>query len=146
MAVAPLVAKSKWNSGAPVDDPAREQQILDDIGSRAKQAGLDAKLAKDFFQSQFDAGKIIQLQLHAKWRQQHLPNFDNAPDLGRDVRPVLDKLTPELIAALNELQTHLCDADIQRLLVQQSMQVFTAEWDQPTRERALAPLLCTKNA
>lgn len=29
--VAPMVARAKWNSGAPIDDPVREQQILDGL-------------------------------------------------------------------------------------------------------------------
>ncbi|HTD07134.1 gamma subclass chorismate mutase AroQ, partial [Undibacterium sp.] len=97
LSMAPLVAKSKWNSGAAIDDPAREQQILDGIALRAQREELDAAWAKDFFQSQFDAGKIVQTQLHARWRQQKLGPFEDAPDLARDVRPVLDRLTPELI-------------------------------------------------
>lgn len=146
LAVAPLVAKSKWNSGAAVDDPVRERQILDDIAQRARREHLDPALAQDFFQSQFDAGKIVQTRLHAQWRQQQLGRFNDAPDLARDVRPVLDRLTPELIATLKSLQAHLCDAGIQRLLAQRSAQLFSQEWDQATRDRALAPLHCPHQA
>ncbi|MES2106936.1 MAG: gamma subclass chorismate mutase AroQ [Pseudomonadota bacterium] len=142
LAVAPLVAQSKWNSGAAIDDPLREKQILGDIALKAEQEGLDTALARDFFQSQFDAGKLVQAQLHARWRQQQLPPFRQAPDLARDVRPVLDRLTPELIATLKTLQTHLCDADVQDLLAGRGDSPFNKEWDQATRERALAPLRC----
>src|SRR5437879_5220939 len=31
LAVAPLVAQAKWNSGAAIDDPMRESQILDAV-------------------------------------------------------------------------------------------------------------------
>jgi len=146
LAVAPLVAKSKWNSGAAIDDPVRERQLLDDIVQRARGEQLDPALAQDFFQSQFDAGKIVQTRLHALWRQQQLGLFNDAPDLARDVRPVLDRLTPELIATLKSLQAHLCDADIQRLLAPRSAPLFSREWDQATRDRALAPLHCPRQA
>jgi chorismate mutase len=142
LAVAPLVAQSKWNSGAAIDDPVRETQILDDIALKAAQEDVDTALARNFFQSQFDAGKIVQAQLHARWRQQQLPPFTQAPDLARDVRPTLDKLTPELIATLKTLQTHLCDANVQDLLARRSDSLFNKDWDQATRERALAPLRC----
>ncbi|MES2070302.1 MAG: gamma subclass chorismate mutase AroQ [Pseudomonadota bacterium] len=141
LAVAPLVAKSKWNSGAAIDDPLREQQILGDIAVRAQWEGLDPALARDFFQSQFNAGKIVQSRLHAEWRQQQLGPFERAPDLASEVRPVLDRLTPELISALKNLQPHLCDADVRDVLDRQASPL-NQRWDQATRDQALAPLRC----
>ncbi|WP_394782215.1 gamma subclass chorismate mutase AroQ [Undibacterium sp.] len=142
LAVAPEVAKSKWNSGAAIDDPAREKQILDDIGQRAAQQGVDRALALAFFQSQFDAGKIVQNDLHAHWRQQQLAPFSQVPDLAHDIRPVLDKLTPELITSLKSVQSHLCDANVQNLLAADSVTLLRSDWNQATREQALAPLHC----
>lgn len=142
LAVAPLVAKSKWNSGAAIDDPLREQQILGDIAVRAQREGLDPALARDFFQSQFNAGKIVQSRLHAEWRQQQLGPFERAPDLAREIRPVLDRLTPELISALKSLQPHLCDADVQDVLGRRGASLLSQEWDQAARDQALAPLRC----
>lgn len=104
LAVAPLVARSKWNSGAPIDDPPRERKILEEVAHSALQGGLEPALAVAFFQAQFEAGKLLQRQLHAQWRAQHQPPFTDVPDLGRSVRPVLDRLTPQLIAALSALQ------------------------------------------
>jgi len=104
LAVAPLVARSKWNSGAPIDDPVREQKILAEAAQSAAQGGLEPALAVAFFQAQFEAGKLLQRQLHEQWRAQHQPPFTDVLDLGRSVRPVLDRLTPQLIAALSALQ------------------------------------------
>ena len=100
LAVAPLVAQAKWNSGAPIDDPVREKQILDSVTRQAAEAGLNAAFAQRFFQAQFDAGKLIQRKLHEQWRTEKHAPFSPVPDLARDVRPVLDELTPQLIAAL----------------------------------------------
>ncbi|MFZ6649122.1 gamma subclass chorismate mutase AroQ [Undibacterium sp. TJN25] len=144
LAVAPLVAKSKWNSGAAIDDPQREKQILNDIGLRARQEGLDPSLAGDFFQSQFDAGKIVQNRLHAQWRSQQREPFVNPPNLVRDVRPVLDRLTPELILALKDVQPHLCDAGVQDFLAHRAEALFSKDWDQDTVTRALSPLRCRR--
>ena len=61
LAVATEVAQTKWNSGAPIDDPLRERQILDDMSASLTTASeADKRLIRRFFQAQFDAGKIIQ--------------------------------------------------------------------------------------
>lgn len=100
LALADDVARSKWNSGAPVEDLAREQEIVDAIGIDARKYGLDSGLAKTFFQAQIDASKIVQNARLAEWRAAQLPKFANAPDLQRDIRPQLDRLTPALLEAL----------------------------------------------
>ncbi len=137
--VAPLVAKSKWNSGASIDDPARERQILDDVVRRAMEAGLDPALATRFFQAQFDAGKLVQRRLHAQWRAQQRGPFSPAPDLAREVRPVLDRLTPQLIAVLQALQPILRqpDAGIRLAAVAECWRNADAD----VRAIALQPLL-----
>ncbi len=139
LGVAPLVAQSKWNSGAPIDDPARERSILQDVAQRAALAGLEPGLAAAFFQAQFDAGKLLQRRLHAQWRAQGLAPFADVPDLGRSVRPVLDRLTPQLIATLAALQPllHRSDAGAQ-------IQTLANAWrsvDDEVRAAALRPLL-----
>lgn len=102
LAVAPMVAKAKWNAGGAINDPPREQLILDAVTAQAK--GLDAVFVRRFFQAQFDASKALQLGLHAQWHRQGAGSFGDAPDLARDVRPVLDQLTPQLIAVLGKIQ------------------------------------------
>src|SRR5471032_1276817 len=53
LAVAPQVAKAKWNSGAAINDPPREKLILEDVVTQAD--GLDPAFVRKFFQAQFDA-------------------------------------------------------------------------------------------
>jgi len=101
--VAPLVAKSKWNSKAPIDDPVREKVILDSVKVKAEKMDLNAQLATDFFQAQFEAGKMEQRRLHQEWQAQNQGLFDPAPDLATEVRPVLDSLTPQLLKELKKL-------------------------------------------
>ncbi|MEN9658389.1 MAG: hypothetical protein RL571_1854 [Pseudomonadota bacterium] len=116
LAVAPLVAQSKWNSGAAINDPAREQSILADVQKRAIAIELDPRFATAFFQTQFDAGKLIQSQLHQQWRLQKQAPFLPTPDLAKDVRPVLDGLTPQLLMKIKMVQTDLCKSETKRLL------------------------------
>ncbi|MGB7478734.1 MAG: gamma subclass chorismate mutase AroQ, partial [Burkholderiaceae bacterium] len=129
LVVAPQVAQSKWNSGAPIDDPVRERLILDDVARQARAAGLEPDVVTVFFQAQFDAGKHWQLRLHRQWRAAQQPPFAATPDLGRDVRPVLDRLTPQLIATLRAAQPVLrqpgCRARLQRAAAQPPAAVDT---------------------
>ncbi|MGQ7249837.1 gamma subclass chorismate mutase AroQ [Halomonas sp. V046] len=104
LAIAADVAMAKWNSGAPINAPEREAQILARVVQQASAAGVDSRFAEGFFQDQFDASKTIQQALHQQWTQQSRAPFDDPPDLGRDVRPQLDELTPRLFTALKAFQ------------------------------------------
>jgi chorismate mutase len=126
LAVATKVAQAKWNSGAPIDDPVRERQILDKLTAQLPSADEQERDAvRRFFQAQFDAGKIIQRDLHAQWRQQQRGRFSNPPDLARDIRPALDQLTPQLLAALHQVRPLLPQAAM-RLWLQQRSQTLLA--------------------
>lgn len=102
--IAPDVAKAKWNSGAPINVPEREAEILNRVVVEAQQQGVDEDLAHSFFQDQFDASKTVQQQLHQQWQQESRPPFDAPPDLASDIRPRLDVLTPQLIQSLSDFQ------------------------------------------
>jgi chorismate mutase len=135
LAVAPMVAKAKWNSGGAINDPPREQLILDAVAAQAK--SLDAGFVRRFFQAQFDASKALQLGLHAQWRRQGAGNFSDAPDLGRDVRPVLDQLTPQLIAALGQIQPLLAQPGMPAYIEMRSRLLVRGDLDGLPRRVAL---------
>jgi chorismate mutase len=98
--VAPEVARTKWNTKAPIEDLPREQQIIDGLGKQATAVGVDAQTARDFFRGQIEASKIVQQKLHAEWTARRQPPFANVADLGKDIRPVLDRLTPAMMRSL----------------------------------------------
>jgi chorismate mutase len=95
------VARSKWNSGAAVEDLPRENEIVEAIGRDAGLHGLDAGFAKSFFRAQIEASKLAQNARLAQWRAARQPPFADAPDLQRDIRPRLDRLTPLMLDALS---------------------------------------------
>ncbi|EJN00911.1 gamma subclass chorismate mutase AroQ [Herbaspirillum sp. YR522] len=140
--VAITVARSKWNSGAPIDDPVREGIILDDVAQRARNLGLDEQWTRRFFQDQFDAGKLVQRDLHRQWRQEQRPPFANPPDLGREVRPVLDRLTPELLAMLTQLQGRQCDPSVTRALHELTPRILGEAYPAPVQNKAIEALRC----
>ncbi len=135
---APMVAKAKWNSGGAINDPPREQLILDAVTAQA--GGLDARFVRSFFQAQFDASKALQLGLHAQWRLQGAGKFRDAPDLGRDVRPLLDRLTPQLIASLRQLQPLLAEPGMRAYIEARSAVLVRADFDGLPRRVAVAGL------
>lgn len=138
LAVAPMVAKAKWNSGGAVNDPPREQLILDAVAAQAN--GLDAVFVRRFFQAQFDASKALQLGLLAQWRQQGAGKFSDAPDLGRDVRPLLDELTPQLIASLRRMQPLLTEPGMRSYIESRSVSIVRVDFDGLPRRMAVAGL------
>lgn len=140
--VAAPVARSKWNSHAPIDDPAREAVILDDVAARARLLKLDPEWTRRFFQDQFDAGKIVQRDLHRQWRAEQHPPFSNPPDLARQVRPVLDRLTPDLLAVLTRLSGHWCEPGVQRALAELEPEILGADYAPAVRQQATEALRC----
>lgn len=108
LAIGADVARSKWNSGAPIEDLQREAEIIAALGRQAGQFGLPERWAEGFFRAQIEASKAVQRQLHARWRAEGREKFADAPDLGRDIRPRLDALTPKLLAALAAAWSGLC--------------------------------------
>jgi chorismate mutase len=102
LAVAPQVARVKWNTKAAIDDPPREERVLETAAASAAEAGLDPEVARAFFRGQIEANKVVQRSLHAAWTDQGQPPFEKVADLGTEIRPVLDRLTPELVRAIAE--------------------------------------------
>ncbi len=94
------VAMAKHNSGAPVEDKARERDVVLRAVRLGTNMGVDPELALKVFRAQIEANKAAQRAYLAKWRGH--PPFKTAPDLSRDVRPLLDSLTPRILRGLKE--------------------------------------------
>ncbi|RAS66064.1 chorismate mutase [Lentzea atacamensis] len=99
--VADLVAAAKFGTPQPIDDPAREQQVLDTVRTKAAQLSLDPENAARFFRAQIEANKLVQRGLYARWTEHPEEVPSRRPDLGTEVRPILDRLTTDI---LNELK------------------------------------------
>nr|WP_315028655.1 gamma subclass chorismate mutase AroQ [uncultured Chryseobacterium sp.] len=138
--LAPLVAKSKWNTKAAIDDPVREKIILDSVKVKAQKMGLNENLAVHFFQAQFEAGKIVQRQLHHQWKSQNQAPFSPAPNLATDVRPVLDSLTPLLLMELKKNEKTTLDAQSIKRLRKEARKIISPEFTNDVVETAIKPL------
>ena len=83
------VAQYKWNKGMPIENLAREHEVLNKVVASAKAHGLAVDLAWDFFRAQIAAAKAIQSRLFDTWRQGGVSSFPSAPDLKTQSRPAI---------------------------------------------------------
>ena len=93
------VAAAKFGTTSPIDDPAREQQVLDQVRKQAAALGLAPEAAAVFFRDQITASKVVQRGLFARWTAHPDQAPTTRPDLGQ-IRVRLDRLTTELLQQL----------------------------------------------
>ncbi|MET9558248.1 gamma subclass chorismate mutase AroQ [Streptomyces sp. NPDC006645] len=98
--VADKVAAAKYGTDRPIDDPARERDILDDVASRAVGLGLDPDAVVAVFGDQIEANKVFQRGLYARWDAHPDERPTHRPDLDKEVRPALDRITAQLLDTL----------------------------------------------
>ena len=94
------VALAKWDSRAPVEDPAREAQVISAAAQEGESKGLNRTFVSNFFAAQIDANKLVQYSLLAAWHRAGRAPKHRPVSLTQDVRPQLDQLEADLIAEL----------------------------------------------
>jgi chorismate mutase len=140
--VAPEVARNKWNTKSPIEDRLRDKQIIDGVATAAPEYGLDPQVATTFFIAQIEASKAVQNALHTEWTAKRQPPFATVADLGKDIRPTLDRLTPAMMRALPEALSVLQRRGGHQLLDAQTRMVLSNASGGDTAVRtAVAPLL-----
>ncbi|MEU6911747.1 chorismate mutase [Streptomyces olindensis] len=102
--LADKVAAAKYGTDTPIDDPAREAQILDDVRARAAGLGLDPDAVAAVFRDQIEANKLVQRGLYARWDAHPDERPTERPDLAKEVRPALDRITTQLLTALAQTE------------------------------------------
>lgn len=97
LALAIPVAAAKRVSGAPVEDPVREEQAKSAFLALVTPQGVPEAEATAFIEAQFSASKYVQRTLLRQWedRPQTVPTGD-PPNLVTQVRPALDAATLKL--------------------------------------------------
>jgi chorismate mutase len=101
--LADTVAAAKWGTDAPINDPAREQAVLDAAAVKSTQLGIDPGVARAVSTDQIEASKAVQYGLYSRWRTHPGQAPTTRPDLGQ-VRPILDRITDQLLADLKVTQ------------------------------------------
>lgn len=98
------VAHAKFVSGAPIDDPAREAQSIEDFVDSVLPGGVPQRLARSVIVDQFEAGKVVQRALIDAWTSGRLTVPPGPPpDLVTQVRPRIDAANAALATELTEL-------------------------------------------
>jgi chorismate mutase len=104
LALAEPVARWKWARHEPITDAPREEALLKQVEQKANAAQVDPEFARQFFRDQIDASKDVQNVLFANWRALRAAPEESPPDLARDTRPKLDRLTQSLMSALAHVE------------------------------------------
>jgi chorismate mutase len=99
LATADLVAAAKWGTDSPIDDPAREQEVLDSVAAQAQQAGADPDEVRRIFRDQIEANKLVQRGLFKRWTAHPSEAPTTKPDLNV-VRQRINRITTDLVQAL----------------------------------------------
>ena len=102
LVIAEQVALSKWDSGTPVEDAAREAQVIDSAVKAGESKGLDHAALSNFFKAQIEANKLIQYSLLAQWHRAGQAPDHTPVNLTSTIRPELDQMQTTLIAELAE--------------------------------------------
>ena len=100
--IAHRVALNKWYSGAGVEDPSRETEVIQSAVTDGKSMGLESAQVEAFFKAQIEANKLIQYSLLANWRREGRAPGHAAPDLVKEIRPQLDEIEKQLLQELKE--------------------------------------------
>ncbi|MFC8123957.1 gamma subclass chorismate mutase AroQ [Streptomyces sp. NPDC057302] len=103
LATADLVAAAKYGTGSPIDDPAREKQVLDDVARQAREVGADPEATVRIFRDQIEANKVVQRELHRRWdaHPSQAPGPGERPDLG-EVREEINRVNRLLVRGIAE--------------------------------------------
>lgn len=99
LATADLVAAAKYGTGSPIDDPARERQVLDAVARQAERIGADPEVTVRIFRDQIEANKVVQRALHRRWDADPASAPTERPDLAK-VREEINRVNGELVHAI----------------------------------------------
>jgi chorismate mutase len=103
LALAADVAAAKFIGGGQVDDPAREEQILDWVADRLPGGSVGRETEISFFHDQIAANKVIQRGLHSHWRVNPGDSPRHWRGLSGEIRPRLDVINRHMLLLLPDV-------------------------------------------
>jgi chorismate mutase len=102
----PEVARAKWNSGAAITDPVREQHLLKELIREGERQGLSAAETTMFFTAQMAGAKRLQEDCFRRWQAEKRGRFHRVADLKQEIRPAIDRLNRELLQSWAAWRCH----------------------------------------
>lgn len=132
LAAMPDVARHKWNIGAPVEDPVREQVVIEAAVREGEERGLAAETLRLAVAAQIEAAKTIQASLIGRWTEEQAGAFRDVPDLAAVLRPRIQEATQALVArfAAARMALRQCEAATALRALPPSLDDFPAAWNQ----------------
>lgn len=110
------VAASKWTTGGAIEDPAREQQVIDAVTAQAGQHGIDDGYVQRVFRDQIRATVGVEYGRFSEWKLDPASAPTAAPNLSES-RTTIDGLNrtmvDEIAAQWNSLHSPACVADLE---------------------------------
>jgi chorismate mutase len=135
------VARWKWAKKAAIEDPEREAALLLDLAEKGIPLGLDREMTLAFFRGQIEAAKVIQRADFRRWEASGRGPEGEAPDLVGVLRPRIDGLNRDMLAALAEVRSRLPDGDSPDRLRRRADQLLVGEGiDARVRDSVIGPL------
>jgi chorismate mutase-like protein len=135
------VARAKWNTKAAIEDLPREEQVIAAAVRQGASLGLPEAWIRTVFRAQIEASKTVQRALYDRWQAEGVGRFDDAPDLGKTIRPELDRLTTQLLRAMADNQVLLHDSGRQADVAVAMHALQARAVNQAAADQALAPFL-----
>lgn len=109
------VAASKYLTGGDVDDPVREEQVLDSVTAAARNKHVDSHYVHDAFRDQIDATDSLEHSRFAEWKIDPMNVPKAAPDLStsRDAINGLNRaMVDDFAEQWNVLHSSACVAEL----------------------------------
>jgi chorismate mutase len=131
------VAAFKFNTGGSIEDPAREQQLLDQVAALSAEQGDDPAVAQAIFRDEIDGNKTVQYGLFDLWTAHPELTPTEWPDLTTVIRPELDKITTELMAEITATKDLQVSPDCHHKLGEATAKVDHDRHLDPLHVRAL---------
>ncbi|NKW44586.1 gamma subclass chorismate mutase AroQ [Rhodococcus hoagii] len=126
LSTADPVAAAKWWTDRPIDDPARERDVLRSVGELARGAGLEAGRVEAVFRAQIEANKDVQRGLFGYWLLAPTAAPSGPADL-TTVRSTLDSLDRDIVAEISARRQVLAGPECLPDLVTAAVDVVTTE-------------------
>ncbi|WP_041811655.1 chorismate mutase [Rhodococcus jostii] len=140
LATADTVAAAKWGTPSPIDDPAREAQVLGAVAAQAAHEGLSAGRVQQIFRDQIEANKEVQRALFGWWSVAPGAAPTVRPDLTQ-VRPVIDRQNTDILLQLREQEAVLAGPGCVPALVDAAVAVAAEQRLDPLHQATLARAL-----
>lgn len=91
------VAAMKYESGRPIEDSGREQELLESVARALDGPEERREAALQFARDQIEANKVIQRELHQRWYAHPEEVPATYRDLADEIRPQLNVITSRML-------------------------------------------------